>query len=55
MTRRLALPTAIATVVVLTACQTPPPPADKTVRIDIYNHTSGLGIIESVLRLIPLP
>jgi hypothetical protein len=46
----------------LTSCATPPPPADKVVRIDVYDHSVNLGsfinavtsgIVKAFLPIIP--
>ena len=51
MTRRLALPAALATVVVLTACQTPPPTSPEVVG----EFRAGSGYLKGYLDRKQLP
>lgn len=39
----------------LCACATKPPPADKTIRIDVYEHSSVWGRLDPLIKLIALP
>ena len=46
---------ALIVLLALCSCASKPPTPDKTIRVDVYEHSSFWGLLDPIIKLLPLP